>query len=324
MLFIDKQGEAAAALNDALSGTNYVARLERELSAMTNRNAVAISTFDGAVHTALHLCGVQSFDYVFVPTFTFYSYLAPITNMGAVPVFLDCDPVTRCVSPLALEAAFVWASLQNKPPKAVVIDNAFGSIADYDRLIPLCKAWNVPTIVLCADALCGTYNGKSCGSDGDYSVFGFNGAGAVVCGDDIVFAKQFARYEYTDGENYDYRLNNFIAALACAQISVAPKIHERNKANLTALLSSLDCIAPPVKGDSATYALIKTNRIKDLLAMGFPVLRPPLAHLLSRYSDCHYFEHEQGYSVSAELAGNTLIGLDFSPFRRFKLISVLK
>lgn len=323
MLFIDKYGEAAAALNDALSGTDYVARLEREISAMTNKNAVAISTFDGAVHTALHLCGVKSGDYVFAPTFTFYSYLAPVTNIGAVPVFLDCDPVTRCVSPLALETALVWASLQNKPPKAVMIDNAFGSVAEYDKLIPMCKAWNVLTVELCADAFCGAAGGKPCGSNGDYGVFGF-GCGGAITADDALPIRQFARYEYTDGENHDYRLNNFSAAVACANISIAPKIHERNKANLAALSASLDCVVPPVKGDGATYVLIKTDRASELAAAGFAVLRPPLAHMLSRYSGCHYFEHEQGYSVSSELSGCALIDLDFSPFKRYKLISMLK
>ncbi|MDE6200579.1 MAG: DegT/DnrJ/EryC1/StrS family aminotransferase [Clostridiales bacterium] len=320
MIFIDRQGEAAAALNDALGGTDYVSRLEGEVAAMTGKSAVAVSTFDGGVHTALHLCGVQSGDYVFVPTFTFYSYLAPVTNMGGVPVFLDCEPETRCVSPLALETALVWASLQNKLPKAVIIDNAFGSIADYDRLIPMCKAWNVPTIELCAGANCG---GRY---DGDYVVIGFgsDGGGAAVCCDDYTAARRFARYEYTDGENHDYRLNNYSAALASAYLSVLPKIHERNKANLSALLSSLDCVMPPVKGDSAFFALCKTDKAKALEAAGFVVMRPPLAHTLPKYSGCHYFEHEQGYSVSASVSSHVLIGMDFSPIRRFKLISMLK
>ena len=319
MIFIDRQGEAAAALNDALGGTDYVSRLERDLSAATGKSAVAVSTFDGGVHTALHLCGVQSGDYVFVPTFTFYSYLAPVTNIGAVPVFLDCDPETRCVSPLALETALVWASLQNKPPKAVIIDNAFGSVADYDKLIPMCKAWNVPTVELCASTLCG---GRY---DGDYVVIGFGAeSGGAVCGDDRSAARRFARYEYTDGENHDYRLNNYSAALACAYLSVLPKIHERGKANLTALISSLDCVMPPVKGDAAFFALCKTDKAKTVEAAGFTVMRPPLAHTLPKYSGCHYFEHEQSYSVCASLGSHALIGMDFSPFRRLKLITMLK
>ncbi|MDE6029324.1 MAG: aminotransferase class I/II-fold pyridoxal phosphate-dependent enzyme [Clostridiales bacterium] len=318
MIFIDKQGEAAAALNDALGGTDYVSRLEREVAEITDKSTVAVSTLDGAVHTALHLCGVGRGDYVFVPTFTFYSYLAPVTNMGAVPVFLDCDPETRCVSPLALETALVWAGLQNKPPKAVIIDNAFGSVADYDKLVPMCKAWNVPTVELCANVLCG---GRY---DCDYAAVGFGGIGGAVCGDDCTAARRFARYEYTDGENHDYRLNNFTAALACAHLSVLSKIHERNKANLAALTSALDCVMPPVKGDGAFFALCRTDKVKSIEAAGFAVMRPPLAHTLPKYDGCHYFEHEQGYSVCQSLGAYALISMDFSPFRRAKLISMLK
>ena len=326
MLLIDRKGDYSVALLNALGGKDYVALLAGELSAATGKNAVPTSTLDGAVHTALYLCGVKSGDYVFVPTFTFYSYLASVTNIGAVPVFLDCDPRARCVSPLALETALVWAELQNKPPKAVIVDNAFGSVADYDRLIPMCKAWNVPVIELCADAYCGTFGGKPCGANGDYGVYGFGGAGcgAVVCGDDSEKARQFARYEYTDGETYDYRLNNYSAAIACAYIRVAPKIHDRAAANLAALLSTLDCITPPVKGDAATYALCKTDRHRQISAAGFNVIKPFLSHTLEKYSGCQYFEHEQGFSVSESLLGHCFIDLDFSAFKRFKLISLLK
>ncbi|MCH5154652.1 MAG: DegT/DnrJ/EryC1/StrS family aminotransferase [Clostridiales bacterium] len=318
MIFIDRQGEAVAALEDALSGTDYVARLENEV-AVPEKSAVAVNTFDSGVHTALYLCGVKSGDYVFAPTFTFYSYLTPIANMGAAPVFLDCDPTTRCVSPLALETALVWASLQNKLPKAVIIDNAFGSKPDYDVIIPLCKAWNVPVIELCSDALGMVPDCDYCvialGSDG--------GGGAVVCGDERSKARQFTRYEYTDGENHDYRLNNYSAALACAHLSVAPKIQARKKSNLAAL-ASLDCTLPPVKNDSADYALCKTKNAKEIEAAGFNVLRPPLVHELNKYSLCPYFEHEQGFSVASSLKEYALIDMDFSPIKRYKLISLLK
>ena len=325
MIFIDRQGEAAAALEGALSGTDYVTRLEHELFSATGKRVVAVSTFDGGVHTALHVCGVKQGDYVFAPTFTFYSYLAPVTNMGAKLVFLDCDPTTRCVSPLALETALLWANLQNKLPSAVIIDNAFGSYADYDVLMPLCKAWNVPAIELC---------GSSCvtgaGGNGDYGVIALGAegflptVGAVMCGDDYQKARQFARYEYTDGENHDYRLNNFSAALACAHFAVAQKLRERKKANLAALLAATDCVAPPVKNDAADYALCKTSNAKAIAAAGFNVLHPPPAHELNRYSGCHFFEHEQGYSVAASLKEYVLIDMDFSPLKRYKLISLLK
>ena len=60
----------------------------------------------------------------------------------------------------------MWSELQGKPPKAVVADNAFGAVADYDVLCPLCKAWGVPLVELAFDALGGNYRGVPCASVG--------------------------------------------------------------------------------------------------------------------------------------------------------------
>lgn len=330
MLFIDRHGEAAGALEQALSGGDCVARLSAELEALYGKSTVALSSTDAALHTALHLCGVTDGDYVFVPTFTFYSYIATVDHAGGVPVFLDCDPTTRCVSAAALETAFMWAELQNKPPKAVIIDNAFGSIADYDVLCPLCKAHNTPIIELCCDAFCGEYNGKPCGTNGDYGVIGFDkrllgGGGAIVCGDEKQKAQRFARFEYSDGENHDYRMNNFIAALCVAQLGVSKKITVRARNNLAALCSSLDCIVQPVDGDAATYALCRAaNMIGELKVMGYNVKTPPPVHTLPQYADNYYFEHEQGYSACRAFDDCCLIGMDISLLKRLKLIRLLK
>ncbi len=328
MLIIDRYGDAAEALGLALGGTDYVKRLERSETAQ-GRNAIAVSSLDGALHTALYLCGVRSGDYVFVPTFTFYSYIATVMNMDAVPVFLDCDPITRCVSASALETALMWAELQNKPPKAVVIDNAFGSIADYDLLIPLCKAWGVHTIELSADAYSGDYKGKRCGNNCDYGVVGFDkrlpGGGALLYSDDGDKARRFCRMEYTDGESHDYKMNNFVAALWVAGKTASDKITARARKNLDALCAALDTVAPPMPGDAATYALVKAADIADeLSAAGYDVKRPPPVHTLPMYRDCYFFEHERGYAVCDSFKKYCLIGLDLSFLQRSKLIRMLK
>ena len=330
MLYIDRHGDAAEALLGALSGADYVARLERGLSDSLGKNVAVLNSCDAALHTALYLCGVNDGDYVLTPTFTFYSYVATVAHMGAVPVFLDCDPNTRCVSAAALETALLWADLQSKPPKAVIADNAFGSIADFDILSPLCKAWNVPVIELCCDALCGEYKGRPCGASGDYGVIGFDkrlfgGGAALVCGDDAYEAKKFARFEYSDGENHDYRMNNFVAALDWAQLGTVQKITERARANLAALSSASDKVALPVNGDAAAYALVKAaDMIRELLSAGFDVKKPPPVHTLPQYVDSMFFEHEQGYPVCMSFSDCCLIGMDMSALQRRRLIRMLK
>lgn len=329
MLFIDRNGEAAGAVNSALSGTDYTSRLEQELEMRFSKRAVAVCSVDAAIHTALYLCGVRERDYVFVPSYTFYSYVASVTNAGGIPVFLDCDPITRCVSPSALETAFVWSNLQHKAPMAVVVDNAFGSVADYDVLYPLCRAYDVPLVELCCDGV-GVYKDKPCGANGDYGVLGFDkrlygGGGAVLCGDDIRSAYRFTRIEYSESENHDYRMHNMIAALDCVQLDVSKKLSARARKNLDALCFSLDGVLPPVEGDAGTYAAVKAAKfVSDLRADGYDVKLPPPVHMLPQYGDCAYFEHERGYSVCEHLREYCLINMDVSPFKRAKLISTLK
>ncbi len=330
MLFIDRHGEAAGAVLEAIAGGDCVAKLERELSVAVGKNTVALSSPDAALHTALYLCGVNDGDYVFVPTFTFYSYIATVEHVGGIPVFLDCDPNTRCVSPAALETALLWSDLQGKPPKAVIVDNAFGAIADYDVLSPLCKAWGAPLIELCCDAFCGDYKGRRCGSNGDYGIIGFDkrligGGGALVCGDDCEAARKFARFIYSDGENHDYKMNEFVAALDRAQLQVSEKITARARKNLAALSAGLDCVAPPTEGDAAAYALCKVvDRMDELAGAGYDVKKLPPVHTLPRYSDRYFFEHEPNYAVCESFAGYCLIGMDISVLRRIKLMRMLK
>lgn len=329
MLFIDRHGEAAGAVNAALSGGDYTSRLERELEALFKRRAVAVCTADAAIHTALHLCGVRERDYVFVPSYTFYSYIASVVHAGGIPVFLDCDPITRCVSPSALETAFVWASLQRKMPKAVVVDNAFGSVADYDVLYPLCRAYDVPLVELCCDGV-GNFNYKLCGANGDYGVIGFDkrlygGGGALLCDDDILSAQQFTRAEYSESENHDYRMHNIIAALDCVQLDIAKKLSIRARKNLDALCAAIDTVLPPVDGDAGTYAAVKAAKFAyDLRADGYDVKLPPPVHTLSQYDGLTFFEHERGYSVCETLREYCLISMDFTAIKRIKLISKLE
>lgn len=330
MIITDKSGEGGRALGNALAGTDYITRLERRLGAATGKHAVAVCSTDAAIHTALHILGVRDGDYVFVPSYTFYSYIAPVAALGAVPVFLDCDPSTRCVSPSALETAFVWADLQSKPPKAVIIDNAFGSVADYDSLIPLCKAWNTPVIELCVWALGGDYKGKPLGANGDVGVIGFDrryfgGGGIVLCGDEPDTARKFARYAYSDGESHDYRLNNFVAALDCARLDINGTLTDRARSTVTCLCAALDCVLAPVAGDSGAFALVKAgNKLPDIIARGYDVKTPPPVHTLPKYRDCKFFEHEQGYSVCQSLGEYCLISTDISLLSRYRLISMLK
>ncbi len=329
MLLFDRGSEAAGTVCKSLSGGDFVGRLEFELAEIFSRDVIALSSPDAAIHTALHLCGVTAGDYVFVPTYTFYSYITTISNLGAIPVFIDSDVVTRCMSAAALEAAFVWAELQNKSPKAVVIDNAFGSIADFSVLYPLVRAHGAYVIELACDALGGDHNGTPCGGNGDYGIIAFGkrmagGGAALVCGSDKNAAAGFTRAHYTNGESHDYRLHNIVAALNYSLLGDIKKITARGRANLAALVSS-DLALTAVSGDAGAYAACKASAgTARFAAMGFDVKRPPPVHTLPQYSHCTFFEHEPGYSVADYLSSHCLVGMDISTFARRRLTHLLK
>ncbi len=332
MFVVDRRGAAAGAMANALSGDDYAARLEREIGARAGKRAVALASADAALHTALVLCGVNAGDYVAVPTFTFYSDVATVANIGAIPIFVDCDPITRCVSAAALETAVLWAELQNKPIKAAVIADAFGSVADFDTLVPLCKAHGVMTVEFCRSRSGSEYKGRACGGNCDLGVIelgrdGIGGGGAIVLDgdDDEMRAREFTRQRYTDGESFDYKINNVVAAIDCALLETEEKLRSRRRANLAAVCSAVDGITPPIDGDGALYALAKCiEHAETLREAGFAVKAPPPVHTLPRYRDCPFFEHEQGFAVSLGFSKYCLIGMDISLAKRIKLIHMLK
>lgn len=330
MFIIDRYGGAAAAIEDALSGANCTQRLEHLLSERYGSSVVAVCSADAAIHTALHLCGVKAGDLVFVPTYTFYSYISTVVHTGAVPVFIDCEPNTRCMSPAALSIALLWAELSGSEVRAIVIDNAFGAIADYNVLVPLAKSYNVPVIELCCDAYGGEYNGNPVGTSGDYGIVSFGkgmlgGGAAVICGESAPQARMFTRAEYSPTPSHDYKMHPFVAALNLSNLDVLPKLTARARKNYAALSASSEAVIPPTTGDAAAYAPIKPQiKINELRQAGFSVKIPPPVHTLPQYEQYSFFEHEQGYCAADIAARNCLVSLDFSPFSRLRLINMLR
>lgn len=325
MLGFDRYGGAAGALCEALSGDDYAARLGDRLGLYFGRATVPLCSTDAAIHTALKLCGVKAGDYVLAPSYTYYSYIRTVLNYGAVPIFIDSDPTRRCMSASALETALVWCEIQDKPPCAAMIDNAFGAVADYDVLLPLLTSYGVPSFELACDALGGEYKGKPCGANGDFGIVGLNkripGSGAaLVCGDNIERAEMFARLRYTDGENYDYGMSNYIAALDLELFEALEGAVSRARKNYAALAADHECVLPPTDGDAAAFAPIKAD--VDLGDLCVKTITP--AHMLPIFTGSHFFEHEPNFCACKWLSEHSLVGMDISMFKRFFLSRRLK
>ncbi|GAA0176815.1 aminotransferase class I/II-fold pyridoxal phosphate-dependent enzyme [Clostridium sediminicola] len=200
-------------------------------------HGLAVSSATAGIHLALKYCGVKKGDYVFCSSFTFAGSCNPIMYEGAKPVFIDSEPETWNMSPLALQNAFNWALRQNKMPKAVIIVDLYGQSAQYDKLIPVCKKYNVPVIEDAAEALGSSYQGVKCGTFGDINIFSFNGnkiittsgGGMIVSNNEKAInkvrfwatqARDQARHYQHSELGYNYRLSNVLAGIGRGQLKV--------------------------------------------------------------------------------------------------------
>lgn len=55
-------------------------------------------------------------------------------------------PNTWNMSPVALESALEEAERNNQLPKAIIVVNLYGQMADYERILAIANQFNVPVI----------------------------------------------------------------------------------------------------------------------------------------------------------------------------------
>ncbi|MFJ8524759.1 aminotransferase class I/II-fold pyridoxal phosphate-dependent enzyme [Bacillus cereus] len=200
-------------------------------------SAAAVSAGTAAIHLALQLLGVGQGDSVFCSSFTFAASANPIVYQGAEPIFIDSEPDTWNISPIALEKALKEEALNGKLPKAVIIVHLFGQSAKMDEIMAICNKYNVPVIEDAAESLGTTYKGKQTGSFGKFGIFSFNGnkiittsgGGMLVSNDEAAIQK--ARFLSTQARDpavhyehsqigYNYRMSNIVAGVGRAQLEV--------------------------------------------------------------------------------------------------------
>ena len=92
--------EVVAALRSGWLTTGArVRRFEQEFAASVGaRHAVAVNSCTAALHLAVEALGLRAGQAVLVPTMTFAATAEVVRYQGALPVLVDCDPVTTNMS----------------------------------------------------------------------------------------------------------------------------------------------------------------------------------------------------------------------------------
>jgi perosamine synthetase len=214
-----------------ISGSGpYVDRFEKQWAAYCGRqHGIAVSSGTAALDTAFHALNLPPGSEIIMPTFTIISCAQAAVAHRLTPVYIDADPRTWCMDTTQIEAAITPKT------RAIMMVHIYGHPVDGNEVRRLADRYNLKIIEDAAEAHGATCRGRRCGSFGDISVFSFyanklitTGEGGMVLCDDkdlaatcrsygnLYFGRDTRFSHEKLGQNY--RFNNLLAALGCAQL----------------------------------------------------------------------------------------------------------
>lgn len=241
---------------------NEVERIAAETSG--TKYAVALSCGTAALHLSMKLAGERLYGKppvgvgalrgkrVFCSDVTFNATLNPVVYEGGIPVFIDTEYESWGMNPAALEKAFEMYP----EVKLVVYAELYGFPGNIKKIKEICEKHGALLVEDAAEAMGATWEGKQCGSYGDYGVVSYNGnkiitgsAGGCLLTDSLEDANQARKWSTQARENapwyqneevgYNYRMSNVIAGVIRDQYNhlyehIAQKkaIYERYKEGL--------------------------------------------------------------------------------------------
>lgn len=211
---------------------DYIIKLESLFRThLGTRFAIATSSCTGAMHMGLAALGIGPGDEVILADTNWIATAAPITYLGATPVFVDIDPVSWCIDPEAAEKAITPRT------KAIIATHLYGNLANIDALMDIGARHGIAVIEDGAEAIGSVTHGRRAGSVGLFGTFSFHGTKTITTGEGGMFVtsdeglyekvlmlsnhgrsrhqmKQF----WPDAVGFKYKMPNVAAALGCGQM----------------------------------------------------------------------------------------------------------
>lgn len=204
--------------------------------------AVALSCCTAALHLCVKFAGEKLYGkppisqgalykkFVFCSDMTFDATLNPVVYEGGIPIFIDTDPDSWNMDPVALEKAFeMYPNV-----KLVVCAELYGFSGNIRHIKEICERYGALLIEDAAEAMGATWEGQQCGSFGDYAAVSYNGnkiitgsSGGCLLTNDLEVANKARKWSTQARENaawyqheevgYNYRMSNVIAGVIRGQ-----------------------------------------------------------------------------------------------------------
>ncbi len=238
--------EAVFAFDAASNGWNsnwskYSTVFEKKFAEYVGvKYAMATSSCTGALQIALMALDIGPGDEVIVPDQTWVATANAVRYVGAIPVFADIELDTWNIDVRSIE------KLITAKTKAIIPVHMYGHPARMTKIVELAKKHNLKIVEDAAPAIGAEWEGKRCGSFGDFAGFSFQGAKLMVTGEggmlvtnsDELYEKALkiwdqgrnpSRTFWIDADGVKFKMSNIQAALGLAQLERVDELIEMKR-----------------------------------------------------------------------------------------------
>jgi aminotransferase EvaB len=169
-----------------------LAEFERRFADLIGtKHAIGVNSGTDSLKLSLEALGVKPGDEVITAANTFVATVGAICEVGATPVFIDCDD-TFCMDVSQLEAAIT-------PKTTALMPVHFtGYMTDMRKLMPIAERYKLAVVEDACQSILGAIDGRNAGTWGNAAGFSlhplknlnvWSDGGVIVTNDDAVDAK---------------------------------------------------------------------------------------------------------------------------------------
>jgi len=130
-----------------------------------------------ALTMALEAVGVQYGDEVLVPGMTWVACASSVVRVGAIPILVDVEPDTLCMSIDAARRAIAPRT------RAIMLVHLYCAVADLDAFVALSEETGIPLIEDCSQAHGAMWRNRRVGTFGLTGVFSMQDTKVLTCGE---------------------------------------------------------------------------------------------------------------------------------------------
>lgn len=175
---------------------SVIEELEKEFNNYLGaKYAISFNSGRSSLMAIMNCLGLEKDNEILLQAFTCNAVPNPVIWSGFKPIYIDCN------NDFNIDVNDLKRKITSRS-KAVIVQHTFGTPADMDEIVAICKEHNLILIEDCAHSLGAKYKGKKVGAMGDVAFFSFSRDkvissvyGGMVAANNDELAKKIRNYQ---------------------------------------------------------------------------------------------------------------------------------